>query len=62
MRAAVAPAIVSAFKAGNDKKTKSCASHFCLFIKKAKIFPELLSEILLMWPEKIHMGTLTGKK
>lgn len=47
MMAARAPAVVSAFKAGNDK-TKNYASYFCPFIKKANFFPELLSRVLLM--------------
>lgn len=63
MMAAKAPTIMSAFKAGNDN-TKNYASHFCPFIKKAKFFfqnyfPQFC---LCLWPEKIHMGTLTPKE
>lgn len=47
--AAIAPAIMSAFKAGNDKKTKSNVSHFCPLIRKVKSFPEMFSRVLLMF-------------
>lgn len=62
--ATIAPAIMSAFKAGSDKKTKNYASHFCPFIRKAKGFPELFFRVLLMsyWPEEVHVGTLAARE
>lgn len=54
--AGIAPAIMSAFKAGSNKKIKSYASYFGLFIRKAKRFPEFLSRVLLMshWHRGSH--------
>lgn len=42
---AIAPVIMSAVKAENDKKPKSHASNFCLFIRKAQNFLELFSTV-----------------
>lgn len=62
--AGIAPAIMSAFKAGSNKKIKSYASYFGLFIQKAKRFPEFLSGVLLMshWHKEVHMNTLAARE
>lgn len=61
--AAIAPAIMSAYEARNNKKTKSYASHFCPFIKKANFFQNYsLKFRLCLWPENVHRGTLAARE